>query len=163
MSQVSPRSPRSPRSLGSPKGPRSPPEKVLKGQVCVRRGRMPVGRRMPHSHHSGSANANFSLVRQVFRRIPIWEKAGQGSIWSGQEGSVKAIYNCQLFSSPPSISKNSDFGKSRVGKHWEWAGGECHSNLYLPTSLVRSPEYSNFEHWKSMYWEWSGVVCQGNL
>ena len=66
-------SPKGPRSLGSPKGPRSPPEKVLKGQVCVRGGRMPVGRRMPHSHHSGSVNANFSLVRQVFRRIPILE------------------------------------------------------------------------------------------
>ena len=73
---------------------------------------MPVWRRMPHSHHSGSVNANFSLVRQVFRRIPILEE------------------------------------KNRKGKHWEWAGGECHSNLYLPIPLVRQVVSAVFQFLK---------------
>ena len=71
---------------------------------------MPVGRRMPHSHHSGSVNANFSLVRQVFRRIPILEmKIGQGSIGGGQDGSVMAVYIYQLLKSAKLYQKYSNF------------------------------------------------------
>ena len=57
---------------------------------------------------------------------------------SGEENATQSslrLCQCQLFSSPPSISKNPNFGKKRTGKRWEWAGGECKSNLYLPTFL----------------------------
>ena len=60
---------------------------------------------------------------------------------SGEENATQSslrLCQCHFFSSPPSISKNSNFGnKNRVGKHWGWAGWECHSSLYLPTSQVR--------------------------
>ena len=62
---------------------------------------MPVGRRMPHSHHSGSVNANFSLLSQDVSEVRTpkynFENLGMGSIGSGQEGCVKAIYICQHY------------------------------------------------------------------
>ena len=49
-----------------------------------------------------------------------------GCQWGGECHTViTPALSMPAFSSSPSILKNSNFGKSRVGKHWEWAGGEC--------------------------------------
>ena len=71
---------------------------------------------------------------------------------SGEENATQSslrLCQCQLFFSPPSFSKNSNFGnENRVGKHWGWAGWECHSSLYLPTSQVRQVVSEVFQFWE---------------
>ena len=76
---------------------------------------------------SGEENATQSSLRlcqcQFFSSPPsisknsnFGKKKGQGSVGSGQEGSVKAIYICQLFSSPPSCIRSIPI--LRTGKVW---------------------------------------------